>query len=359
MAGHPTPKNTKNEILAMYEVLLQEKEGLEAKVRQLQKEKTAAPIKAAVPASREAPEKKPPVLPSTLGGIIETLSTLRPGFGDAVSELSAQLISEASKLQELRNNVEAEIQQLEALHGLKVQDETLGQLIQQYLEKSTEFEGKEQERRENFGREMAEKKSAWQKEQTEHARIIKERDDTTKKKEQRETAEYSYALELRRDLEIDRYQQEREQLEKALKDFEARKKTEWTEREKEIAAQEVEFNTIRTQVEKFPKEQEAAVKKSRDEGAKAAQHQAKVHADLRAKEAEGEQRISELKIESLEENIQKQREQIHSLSTQLDAVVKQSQTLAMKAIEGTSSAGSLKAVREIALEQAKNPQKAK
>jgi hypothetical protein len=206
---------------------------------------------------------------------------------------------------------------------------------------------------------MTEKKTAWQKEQAGHARFIKERDESTKKKEQREAAEYKYDLELQRKLDIDRYEQEQEQLKKALENFETSKRREWAEREKRITEQEIEFETLQTEVETFPKELESVVKKARDEGSKMAQRQTKVTADLRAKEAEGERRVYELKIQSLEEVIQKQLAQIKALSTQLDAAAKQAQALAMKAIEGSSSAGSLQAVKEIALEQAKTAQKTK
>ena len=47
------------------------------------------------------------------------------------------------------------------------------------------------------------------------------------------------------------------------------------------------------------------------------------------------------------------------LSLQLEAALKQAQELAVKAIEGTSSHGSFEALKEIALEQAKNQPKAK
>jgi hypothetical protein len=358
MADRPSSKSTKTEILKMYDELFQEKEQLEARIKQLLKEKQAAEKKASQIVEQGRTDERPTV-PSTIDHIIETLSVLRPGFGDAVSELSAKLLAEASKLDELRRKVEAETQQLESLHGLQVTDETLDQLIQEYIEKSTTFESETKQRQEAFEQEMAEKQNAWQKEREEHARFIRERDETTKKTEQREAAEYKYDLELSRKLDNDQYEQQQEQLRKALEDFEETKKKEWVEREKRIAGQEQEFTELQTKVEKFPKELETAIKKAREEGTEFARRQTKVKADLRAKEAEGERRVYELKIQSLEDTIEKQLQQINSLSTQLDIAVKQAQALAVKAIEGASTAGSLQAVKEIALEQAKNVQKGK
>ena len=358
MTERPGVKNTKTEILEAYDQLFQEKEQLAARVEQLSQAKQAvgAGLEKVIEEARVAER---PAVPSTIDGIIETLSVLRPGFGDAVSELSAKLIAEASKLAELRRKVEEEMQQLELLHGLQVTDGTLAQLLQEYIEKSDTFEAEAKQRQEAFEQEMAEKRNVWQKEQEEHARFIKERDETTKKAEQREAAEYTYDLELRWKLDNDAYEQQQTQLKKALEDFEEAKKKAWAEREKHIAEQEKEFRALQVQVEKFPKELEIAVKKAKEEGTAMARRQTKVKTDLRAKEVEGERRVSELKIQSLEDVIKKQQQQLNSLAAQLDAAVKQVQELAVKAIEGASSTGSLQAVKEIALEQAKNVQKGK
>lgn len=57
------------------------------------------------------------------------------------------------------------------------------------------------------------------------------------------------------------------------------------------------------------------------------------------------------------ETIQRQDGHLQTLSKQLDSALKQVQDLAVKAIEGASNVSSFQAVKEIALEQAKNPNK--
>ena len=166
-------------------------------------------------------------------------------------------------------------------------------------------------------------------------------------------AEYTYNLQHQRKLDLDQYNQQQQQLQQALVEFEAQQKKAWVEREQAIADQEREFKQLQSAVDKYPKELDAAIKKAAAEGAAGARRQTTVKADLSAKEAEGERRVFELKIQSFEDTLKKQREQLKSLSSQLDATIKQAQTLALKAIEGASSAGSLQAVKEIALEQAK------
>jgi hypothetical protein len=109
----------------------------------------------------------------------------------------------------------------------------------------------------------------------------------------------------------------------------------------------------------FDGELEAAVKKAEAEGTGIAKRQAKTESDLKKKDNEAIRRVFELKIQSLEETIGKQEQQIEQLSRQLEGARQQTTELAVKAIDGASNASSFEAIKEIALEQAKNTQKGK
>ena len=61
----------------------------------------------------------------------------------------------------------------------------------------------------------------------------------------------------------------------------------------------------------------------------------------------------------MQNSIKNQENRHQSLSKQLEASLKQVQDLAVKAIEGTSNKNSFEAMKEIAMEQAKNQQKNK
>lgn len=372
MATKPNVRSTKAEIFAAYKELAEEQKKLEAQLELALKEKKAAekmppavsehaPVYEARSEKKEAKEKEetPAPSPPAMEHIIKSLSELRSGFGNAISELSSKLVAEASELAELRRIIQLETQQLETLHDLEIGDNTLNALIQEYIETAKKFEEEAKQRREDFEQETEEKKIVWQREQDEHGRLIKERNESAKETLQREEAEYKYTLELQRKSENEEYGLQQKKLLKELERLEEAKKKEWTIREKKIAVQEKEIEEYRARVEGFPGELEAAIKKAKGEGAESAGRELKAKTDLRAKEVEGEQRIYELKITSLEGIIEKQLQQIQDLSAKLDAVLKQSQNLALKAIEGASSSGSLQAVKEIVLEQAKAGQKEK
>ncbi len=164
---------------------------------------------------------------------------------------------------------------------------------------------------------------------------------------------------LQRKLSDEEYEQEKKRLYQELEEFQKTQEKQWAEREKAIAERETQFSELKTKVEAMPKELEAAIKRTKEEGKGIAYGQAKVKADLLAKEIEGSKRNYELRIQSLQETIDTQNFRIQNLSKQLDAALKQVQDLAVKAIEGSSNLNSFQAMKEIALEQAKNQNKLK
>jgi len=372
MATQPNVRSTKAEVLAAYKELAEEHKKLQAQLELALKEKKAAeklptataertPLYEVRSEKKEAKEKEAAAAPSppAMEHIIESLSQLRSSFGNAISELSAKLVAEASELTELRRTIQQETGQIETLHSLEIGDDTLNTLLREYIETAKKFEEEAKQRREDFKQEMEAKKNIWQKEREEHGRLIKERNELAKETLQREEAEYKYTLELQRKSDNEEYNLQQKKLYKELERLEETKKKEWAEREKEIAVQEKEIEEYQARVEGFPIELQAAIKKAKEEGAESAAREIKAKTDLRVKEVEGEQRIYELKIGSLEGIIEKQLQQIQDLSAKLDAILKQSQNLALKAIEGASSSGSLQAVKELVLEQAKAGQKEK
>lgn len=83
----------------------------------------------------------------------------------------------------------------------------------------------------------------------------------------------------------------------------------------------------------FPAELEEAVKKAREEAIKETTGNEKVKADLAEKEWEGNKQGYDMKIQSLERVIERQTEQINAIAEQLQTVMNQAQSLAMKAFE--------------------------
>lgn len=351
-------RNTKAEILKAYNALLKDHQNLQKNYQSLSNQKSAP---AAAPKAA-APKKvvvKAGAAPSSVAEIIAGISSLRSGVGDSTGTLQSKLTAEATKLAEIREEAAGHIADITGLHGIELSENTLVELIEQHDAESTKFDEELAAKKTALSDELSEKKDAWKKEQDENRRVTRERDDELKKARKREAAEFKYDLDLKRNLEKDAYAQKKKDLQQELDDLTEAKNNAWKEREETISEQEKEYADLKKKVDAFPKEKESAVKKAKEEGVGIAKRQAKITASLIKKKNEDKERVYKLRISSLEEAIAKQNAQITDLSQKLSTAQRQAQELAVKAIEGASNERSFLAVKEIALEQAKTPQKGK
>ncbi|NEQ98126.1 MAG: hypothetical protein F6K30_15645 [Cyanothece sp. SIO2G6] len=360
----PSQRNTKSEILSAFDNLLSQKKDLERQLKSANQAATAPPIHPerngyAPVVTIEAPTQPTPLNAQSIEAIIDGLSQLQSGFGGAVSDLSEKLVQEATQLEQIQATVTKEAEQLTTLHNLEFADTSLEELLQQYEENAKTFDTELAERQETVDQEITQAQKAWTKEQEEYYRTAEERNENQVKTQRRDTEEYNYVLTRDRKLSDETYAQQQQRLYQELEELRQIQAKQWAEREKAIAEQETEFTELKTKVEVQPEERKAAIKRAKEEGKGIANAQAKVKADLAAKEVQGQTRAYDLQIQSLQENIQTQDARLQTLSKQLDAALKQVQDLAVKAIEGASNASSFQAVKEIAIEQAKTQTKNK
>lgn len=346
----PQGRATKDQIFAAFDKLTSEYKKL-----------AASPKETTVPSASSTashPKGDPRAEQTTVEQTIAALLGLRGGFGGVVSGLSAQLTAEASRLATLHGEVDDRTQRLAALHDIQVGDDTLSALIEEHREKSVAYERERSEKEKGAAAEVEAKTAAFRTEKEERARAVAERDEALKKARRRGAEEYEYDLGQRRKAEADAHEQERKAKELDLEEMIEAKNKAWAEHEGQLAAEEALHAEFKAKFDELPQRLEAAVKRARGEGVGIASAQAKVKADLLAKEIEGDKRVFELRVKSLEATIKDRAQQIESLSAQLSAALKQSQDLAIKAIEGASNSSTFQAVKEIALEQAKNTPKA-
>jgi hypothetical protein len=364
MASRVTAKSTKAEIIEAFEELKKEKNSLESQLKKLERDnKTGTPntaIKDNGANKSDTQKVTSMTAQNNVNLIVKSLEQLQVGFGGAVSNLSEQLIAEASSLEELQAKFSQELEELEELHELEtVEEDTLETLTQSYEENAKTFEEELSQQQETLEQQIQELKKAWQKEQETQTRQLKERNEDRQKMRQRDEEEYWYNLELERDLSEEEYKQQKKNLYKELEEIRQEQEKQWKEREEAIAEKEKQYSEAKEKVEAFEKELEENIKRGKDNGRNIGHYQAKVQLDLRTKEVEGEKRNYDLRIQSLDETIQGQQARIQNLTKQLDAALKQVQDLAVKAIEGSSNRNSFDALKEIAIEQAKNQPKTK
>lgn len=357
-ARKPNDKNTKVEILQAYEELAKEKAALKSEIDQLEKGSQSATVEKAKLEPKTAMNQSSNVQ-QKMNSTIESLAKIQLGFGSAASELSEQLSNQAFKLAEIREAIDKEVEELKQLHNLEISEDILDTLVKSYEDNAKAYQEEFSQRYEVLSQEILEERNTWVKEQDEYKLTTKERNENIQKTRQRETAEYKYDLELQRKLETDEYEQRQKALFKELEEIQEQINKQWSEKEKEVSDREKQFEEAKAKVEAFPKEKEAAIKKATEEGKGIAHYQAKIKADLYAKDVEGQKRFYEQRLQSLEQTISNQDSRIQNLAKQLDSALKQVQDLAVKAIEGSANVNSYQAIKEIALEQAKTQAKNK
>ncbi len=347
-----TTKNTKQELVSAYNQLAKELKALKASGG-------GDSAGAAAPAGGGGDGGGGDGDMLSIPDIVERLKALTLSIGESSSALQSALSAEATELQRLRAEAEGYIEQLKTLHEITVGPDTLDALVKQYGETSKAAEAELSEKRKAFDKESSAARAAWKKEQDERAAQAKEAAAQLKKSRQRDAQEYKYQVERQHKAETDAIEQARKAFAQELAELEERKRNEWAEREKAIAEREKELAELTKKSDAFEAELETATKKAEAEGTNIAKRQAKTQADLKKKDNEAIQRVLELKIQSLQDQIGKQDAQIEELSRGLEAARKQTTELAVKAIDGASNASSFAAIKEIALEQAKNTQKSK
>jgi len=375
MAKKPSDRNTKTEILAAYNELAQEKAALEAELRQLRRElKTPSP--ATSPATSQAitaatsTSSAASATSSVTSGLadevlsvaatIDQLSALQNRFSGTIGQLSETLAREAIGLRDLQVEVTEERDQLTELHELTdLTDETLANLVQEHQDCAKAFTETFEQERDTLEEELEALQQAWQTEQEDHERTVTERDHEYVTSRDRAITEHEYRLELERNLDQEQYEATRSAQYRELDEERETREREWKERETALAEREKDYRELKAKVEAHEDKLKAEKKHGEDTGRGIAKRQAQVKEDLRAKEIEGETKRYELRVRSLRNTLVHQESQVAQLNQQLESALRQVQDLAVKAIEGAANERSLQAVKDIAIEQAKNSQRGK
>ncbi|MCY7384664.1 MAG: hypothetical protein LH628_19190 [Microcoleus sp. CAN_BIN18] len=316
-----TAKDSKSQILQNFQQILADKKKIESKVET--KEQSA----------EKAKNKQLLEVASTytIDSIVKGLADLQLDFGSITSGLSEKLKQESSKLDELKRAIEIEAEQLQQLQQIRVVADAFHILTEEHQEKLTVLEQNAANQREILEKDTTQKRKIWGKEQQEFEAAVQEKTAFTIKQRLGEAADYQYDLQRQRKIETDAYEETKRTSERDLQESTREKEKNWVEREKLLSDNQAEFEKNQTKATGFEEELKQAYVKAKEEAIQEVSREAKVKADLVDKEWEGSKQGYELKVQSLQQTIERQTEQIAEISAQLQATMKQSQDLAMKA----------------------------
>jgi hypothetical protein len=316
-----TAKESKAKILQRFQQILAENKKIESKVETKEQEAEKAKNKQLLEVASTY----------TIDSIVKGLADLQLDFGSVINGLSEKLSAESSKLDELKRGIEIETAQLQQLQQVRVVADALYILTQEHQEKIIALEQSAANQREVIEKDTIQKRKAWEKEQQEFEIQVQETTALTIKERQQEIADYRYELERSRKVETDEYVETKRRSERELQQSTREKEKNWIEREKVLSDNQAEFVKNQTKAAGFEEELKQANTKAKEEAIQEVSREAKVKADLVDKEWEGTKQGYELKVQSLQQTIGRQTEQIAEISAQLQATMKQAQDLAMKA----------------------------
>jgi hypothetical protein len=331
MEDQITEKSTKSQILQAYnEAIAKLKEQKQEDRRTEKKKEEEGKI------VKQASE-------NTIDKIVNGISRTKIEIMNALDDVGENLVEEFKKLEEIKKAKEIETNYLNDIYEIKTNADSLSALLLAQKEKKTNFESEIENKRDTFEEEMTQKKLQWKLEQENFENQKKERESQLKKDRQREEDEYNYNLQLKRKKDADEFADQKAKLEKELIDKRASVEKELSEREANVVLKEKELAELRAKVEQFPKVLETTIKETEKSITEKMEFKYKHQSELAQKEMEGEGSLHKQIVQSLENKIKEQTEQIKQLTQKANESVQQVQVIAIKAIE--SAAGGATAQR--------------
>jgi hypothetical protein len=319
--------NTKQEMLEAYNVALKQLEAQrEAELKpekKLEEKKAKEVIQVAESLSSE--------------GVAREISNLKIETGKTLAQISDRLEEEVNKFRAVQNAITLKEKELQELYEIERSAVTLAALIESQNQKRETFELEMAEKKEALSQEIEALRAQREQEKKEYEEEIKERDMIEKKRREREKDDYEYSFKREQKLAKDKFEDEKAKLEKEIQIKKEQMENELKAREKVIAEREEELNELRKKVNTFPKELEAAVSKAVKETTDRVSLEAKNREELVKREFIGERNVLTTRIESLEKIVKEQSEQIAKLTQQLEKAYQQVQEIAVKTIEGSST----------------------
>ncbi len=339
--------NTKQEMLEAYNAVLKQMEAQrEAELKpekRLEEKKSKEVIQVAESLSSE--------------GVAREISTLKIETSKTLAQISDRLEEEVNKFKAIQSAIALKEKELQELYEIERSAVTLAALIESQNQKRESFESEMAEKKETLNQEIEALRAEREREKNDYEVEIKERDMAEKKRRDREKEEYEYSFKRDQKIAKDKFEDEKAKLEKEIQIKKEQMENELKAREKVIAEREEELNELKKKVAAFPKEMEMAVAKAIKETTDRLNLEAKNREELVKKEFIGERNVLTTRIESLEKIVKEQSEQIAKFSQQLEKAYQQVQDIAVKTIEGSSNIKSFATLQQWVSEQTrKSPQ---
>lgn len=268
--------------------------------------------------------------------IITGLANTKTQVGKILDEVEEKMLTHFKQFLDLQKSIDVASQELKTIHQITVEADSLNAFVQVHKETKQRLEEEIQKRRFELEQEITERKELWKKEKQAYEQACLAEEKERKKLKEREEEEYLYHLKLVRQKDQDAYAIEKAKLESELNEMKASALVKIQEKEKKLAEQEAEVTTLREQVAHFPEKLSAEVARAQGETKQQVESALHFQMELSKKEMEGDKKLYEQKVVTMEAKIKELENQVTLLHRKADEAGKQVQGIAMKAIEGAS-----------------------
>lgn len=283
-------KSTKNEILSAYEEL----------AKKLNENAETAHDRKTDMEAKYQEELRDRASKYTVDMILKSIGELEISAKKWLGELAEALTKELEKLRNLEEAIAGEKKYLQTVHQIRVEADTLTNLMQASKDKKKLLEEGYKQHEEDLEKTKTVQREIWE----------------------REEEEYEYELHLKRRKEESEYEEKKTVKERTLK-----------EREERLIISEKELQELRKFREEGEKMLETSVNKAEKETEEKTRKEEEIKAKLLAERVGAEKHIAELTIFALQKELGTREEAIKQLKHELDIANRGVKDIAMKVIE--------------------------
>jgi hypothetical protein len=257
--------------------------------------------------------------------IIKNIAGLKTSITQSLDMLETQMVGSYKELRKLQDTIQVENDNLKELYDITANAHSLSALITA-----------QKERKENFDKEMENTRLLWENEKKHHEKEAKEFKELQVKDRKREEEEYLYDLKLKRKKEEDTFNDRKNQLEKELAAKKTTFEKEISDRELKIKESETELAELRKKSSEFPKLLESEISKAVKQAEEKLKQQFDFEKQLSGTKMTGETILKDQTIESLKEKIKDQEVMIKQLSQKVNVSEESVKQIALKALDSSS-----------------------
>lgn len=314
-------KNTKAQILEAYHQMLE-------KLKQ-QKTPDAAELDLKQQKDRTLIKK---VFDTSEEDILTNLSIVKGKLLKSIDGISVEVLSSFQKLNENKQAIELQIQEIEELYQIKKEASTLSTLLASQEAERLSYQEKMLEQKEKLESDIKATEALYQQKKEALIREEREYKEILLRDRKREEDEYAYKLQQTRVREQDAYEAQKKALEQELKTL----KEDIAQRHMLMKEQEERYKQLETEVTLFPEKQAIEIQKAEEILRNHLEEQYAHEKALQLKGQENKVQLYEQKIAHLEQKEAQQSQLIKELSEKVDRSLEQVKSIACQALESSA-----------------------